>query len=50
MEYKTIIIANIAEAFEDALSLVAPESERIKKVQIEHNYATELYCGRVMIK
>lgn len=44
MNYKTIIIANIAEAFEDALMRVKSQKERAKKVQIEHNL-----CDRTLL-
>ncbi|KKT26782.1 MAG: hypothetical protein UW11_C0006G0048 [Parcubacteria group bacterium GW2011_GWA2_43_9b] len=44
MNYKTIIIANIAEAFEDALMRVKSQKERTKKVQIEHNL-----CDRTLL-
>jgi hypothetical protein len=37
MNYKTIIIANIAEAFEDALNRVTPKQEKVRKIQIEHS-------------
>jgi len=44
MNYKTIIIANIAEAFEDALMRVKSQKERTKRVQIEHNL-----CDRTLL-
>jgi len=44
MNYKTIIIANIAEAFEDVLTRVKSQKERTKKVQIEHNL-----CDRTLL-
>jgi hypothetical protein len=44
MNYKTIIIANIAEAFEDALIKVKSEKEKTKKIQIEHNL-----CDRTLL-
>jgi len=44
MKYKTINIANIAEAFEDALSRVTPEQEKTRKIQIEHNL-----CDRALL-
>ncbi|MBN2642640.1 MAG: ATP-grasp domain-containing protein, partial [Victivallales bacterium] len=44
MIYKTIIIANIAEAFEDVLRRVKPEKEKTRKIQIEHNL-----CDRTLL-
>lgn len=44
MNHKTIIIANIAEVFEDALMRVKSQKERTKKVQIEHNL-----CDRTLL-
>ncbi len=44
MNYKIIIIANIAEVFEDALSKVTPRQEKIRKIQIEHNL-----CDRTLL-
>lgn len=44
MNYKIIIIANIAEAFEDALKRVGPAKEKTRRIQIEHNL-----CDRALL-
>lgn len=44
MNYKIIIIANIAEAFEDALKRAKSPKEKVRKIQIEHNL-----CDRTLL-
>jgi len=44
MNYKIIIIANIAEVFEDTLKKVRPAKEKTRKIQIEHNL-----CDRTLL-
>ncbi|MDD5343015.1 MAG: hypothetical protein PHW12_01190 [Smithella sp.] len=44
MKYKIIIIANIAEAFEDAIRRVKSQKERNKRIRIEHNL-----CDRTLL-
>ena len=44
MAIKTIIIANIAEAFEDTLNRVKSSQQKLRRIQIEHNL-----CDRTLL-